>query len=56
MLKNLFKNLNSLKCYDKANMRVCALSLWENFIWGLTYFDEFLQTIFLRTYEAILLG
>ena len=30
------------KCYDKANMRVCALSLWGNSICGLIYFDQFI--------------
>ena len=28
-----------VKCYDKAKMGVCALSVWEIFSWGLTYFD-----------------
>ena len=40
-LKVLCKNLYSIKSYDKTNMKVFALSLWENFSWGLTYFDKF---------------
>ena len=27
--------------YGKTNMKVFTLSLWENFSWGLTYFDQF---------------
>ena len=30
-LKMLWKNLYSVKCYDKLNMNVFTLSLWENF-------------------------
>ena len=40
-LKKLLKNLHSVKCYDKLNMNVLTLSLWENFWWGLIYFDQF---------------
>ena len=40
-LKMLLKNLYSVKCYDKLNMNVLTLSLWENFWWGLIYFDQF---------------
>ena len=45
-LKMLLKNLYSVKCYDKLNINVLTLSLWENFWWGLIYFDQF-------TYKAI---
>ena len=38
-LKILWKNLYSVKCYDKSNMNVFTLSLWENFRWGLIYID-----------------
>ena len=40
-LKFLWKNLYSVKRYDKSNMTVFTLSLWENFRWGLIYFDQF---------------
>ena len=30
----LWENLYSVKCYDKLNMNVLTLSLWENFWWG----------------------
>ena len=40
-LKVLCKNLYSIKCYDKLNMNVFTLSLWENFWWGLIYFEQF---------------
>ena len=40
-LKILWKNLNSVKCYDKSNKNVFTLSQWENFRWGLIYFDQF---------------
>ena len=40
-LKILLKNLYSVKCYDKLNMNVLTLSLWENYWWGLIYFDQF---------------
>ena len=40
-LKILLKNLYSVKCYDKLNMNLLTLSLWENFWWGLIYFDQF---------------
>ena len=43
-LKMLWKNLYSVKCYDKLNMNVFTLSLWENFSWGLIYFDQFIIT------------
>ena len=42
LLKTLLKNLYSVKCYDKLNMNVLTLSLWENFWWGLIYFDQFI--------------
>ena len=41
-LKMLLKNLYSVKSYDKLNMNVLTLSLWENFWWGLIYFDQFI--------------
>ena len=41
-LKMLWKNLYSVKSYDKLNMNIFALSLWENFWWGLIYFDQFI--------------
>ena len=34
-----------LKMYDKTNMKVFAFSLWENFSWILTYFDEFIYYV-----------
>ena len=42
-LKMLRKNLYSVKCYDKLKMNVFTLSLWENFWWGLIYFDQFIS-------------
>ena len=45
-LKMLLKNLYSVKCYDKLNMNVLTLSLWENFWWGLIYFDQFILLFF----------
>ena len=44
-LKMLLKNLYSVKCYDKLNMNVLTLSLWENFWWGLIYFDQFIFNV-----------
>ena len=41
-LKMLLTNLYSVKCYDKLNINVLTLSLWENFWWGLIYFDQFI--------------
>ena len=41
-LKMLLKNLYSVNCYNKLNMNVLTLSLWENFCWGLIYFDQFI--------------
>ena len=41
-LKILWKNLYLVKCYDKSKMNVFILSLWENFPWGLIYFDQFI--------------
>ena len=41
-LKILWKNLYLVKCYDKLNMNVLTLSLWENFWWGLIYFYQFI--------------
>ena len=41
-LKMLLKNLYSVKCNDELNMNVLTLSLWENFWWGLIYFDQFI--------------
>ena len=40
-LKILCSNLYSVKSYDETNMNVFALSLWEKFSRGLTYFDDF---------------
>ena len=45
-LKILWKNLYSVKCYDKSNTNVFTLSLWEIFQWGLIYFDQFLNKHF----------
>ena len=42
-LKMLLKNLYSVKCYEKLNINVLTLSLWENFWWGLIYFDQFIM-------------
>ena len=39
-LKLLWKNIYSVKCYDKLNMNVFTLSLWEKIWWGLIYFDQ----------------
>ena len=33
-----------LKNYDKTNMIAFALSLWDNFNWGLTYFNQFIKS------------
>ena len=41
LLKMVWQNLYSVDCYDKSNMNVFTLSLWENFLWGLIYFDQF---------------
>ena len=45
-LKMLLKNRHSVKCYDKLNMNELTLSLWENFWWGLIYFDQFITILF----------
>ena len=44
-LKMLCKNLYSVKCYDITRMNVFAIGLWENFNWGLSYFDQFICLI-----------
>ena len=44
-LKVWWKNLYSVKCYDKSNMDVYTFSLWENFRWGLIYFDQFIYYV-----------
>ena len=41
LLKILLEKLLSVKCYDKSNMNVFTLSLWETFHWGLIHFDQF---------------
>ena len=41
-LKMLWKNLYTVKCYDKLKMNVFTFSPWENFWWGLIYFDQFI--------------
>ena len=51
-LNILCKNLCSVECYDKANMRVCQLSLWENFSWCQTYFDQFMLTAYIHNYAT----
>ena len=48
-LKMLLKNLYSVKCYDKLNMKVLKLSLWENFWWSLIYFDQFIYVVIYDT-------
>ena len=47
-LKILFKNLYSVKKYDKTNIMVFALRQREKCSWGLTYFDQFIYSIFSR--------
>ena len=42
LLKIVCENLYSVNCYDKSNMSVFTLSIWENFRWSLIYFDEFI--------------
>ena len=42
-LKILWKNLDSLKYHDKLNMNVFTWSGWDNFWWGLIYFDQFMK-------------
>ena len=51
-LKMLLKNLYSVKCYDELNINVLTLSLWENFWWGLIYFDQFIL-FFVSYYDGI---
>ena len=36
-----FKNIYLVKCYDKSNMNIFTLSLWDVFWWGLIYFGQF---------------
>ena len=38
--ENFMENLYSVKCYDKTNTKVFALSLCENISLGLIYFDQ----------------
>ena len=52
-LKMLWKNLHSVKCYDKLNMNVFTLSLWKNFWWGLIYFDQFIFKTWASTRETL---
>ena len=51
LLKMLLKNLYSVRCYDKLNMNVLTFSLWENFWWGLIYFDQFTYSSFVGNPE-----
>ena len=41
-LKISWRKLHSVKCYDKSNMNVLTLGLWEILGWGLNYFDQFI--------------
>ena len=43
-LKVLLEHIYSVKSYDKNKHESFALSLLENFSWGLTYFDQFITT------------
>ena len=52
-LKMLWKNLCSAKCYDKLNMNVFTLSLWENFWWGFIYFDQFISDSISQLFDVI---
>ena len=40
-LKILWRNLYSVKFYDKSNINVFSLGLWEILGWGVNYFDQF---------------
>ena len=51
-LKMLLKNLYSVKCYYKLNMNRLTLSLWENFWWGLIYFDQFISE-YISTFDSM---
>ena len=51
-LQMLCKNLHSVKCYDNLNMNVFTLSLWENFWWGLIYFDQFIYIPFISPHGS----
>ena len=50
--KIIWENLYSVKCYDKSNMNVFALSLWENFRWGLIYLDQFISLVKISIIKA----
>ena len=50
-LKMLLKNLYSVKCYDKLNINVLTLSLWENLWWGLIYFDQYIY-LYIKTQKV----
>ena len=54
--KMLWKNLYSVKCYDKLNMNVFTLSIWENFWWGLIYFDQFIYELDFFVFNNIIYG
>ena len=45
LLKNAYKIVHSVKSYGKRNLEILTVSLWKNFSWGLTYFDEFIYKI-----------
>ena len=40
-MKIFWKNLYWVKWYATSNMNVFTLSIWENFQWGLIYYDQF---------------
>ena len=42
LLKITCKIVDSIKSYGKINLKLLTVSLWKNFSWGLTYFDEFI--------------
>ena len=42
LLKIACKIVHSVKSYGKTNLETLTVSLWKNFSWGLTYFDQFI--------------
>ena len=46
-LKIRLENFDPVKSYDKTNMTIFALSLWENYRMGLTSFGQFIIEVFI---------
>ena len=51
LLKILFESSNPVNSYDKTNLTVFVLSLWEKDGWGLNSFGQYIYISFIGRYE-----